>query len=494
LHNDVCDDEAAGVAPGGVDGIIHLGVGAARVDNVTDVESELGGLGHGGVDECVCDFVAVRGDVGLSEEAASDNGLLVRGLVFEHIDVEFEECGERLGVGIVGHLGCVQLLVQWCENLLKLLLVHLGADERSNVQTLRARANLKVHKHAMLTVVVGQVVEDVNTLGEQLGIVGVGGVDVENRASGRNLWECLDSNGNDNSERAGTAALESPEEVRVFLRVGGHVLALSSNGVEREYVVSAHSVDAGKWAVSTSLDVAATPTNSLELVSKCAEPSIWCTYRALSTNNDHLGALSKALAEQLAALDTSTNDSRSALPVTRSSVLFQELDVPEAVGVDDERTVSGRTAPVFLSVLERLERWEDVLHEIMTSVTNDQSKVAFSCKVHTSLDLLLGSCHNDIFSVKALCTRRRRVVGRHAGIVRLERPKLGNGVIGSIIALASTSIFPRGVVHTAIAHWPSWLAYPHTSPHRTRWSRSRSPCSRRHQVVWQPAVRLRRSG
>jgi hypothetical protein len=204
--------------------------------------------------------------------------------------------------------------------------------------------------------------------------------------------------------------------------------------------------------------------------------------------------LSEALAEQLAALDTSTDDSRSALPVTRSSVLLQELDVPEAVGVDDERTISGRTAPAFLSVLERLERWEDALHEIMTSVTNDQSKVAFPCKVYTSLDLFLGSCHNDVFPVETLCATCGWVVGRHAGVIRLERPKLGNGVIGSSIALASTSILPRGVFHTAIAHWPSWLAYPHTPLHRTRWSRSRSPCSRRHQVVWQPVVRLRRSG
>jgi len=72
--------------------------------------------------------------------------------------------------------------------------------------------------------------------------------------------------------------------------------------------------------VAASLDVATAPTDG------------W----ALSANDDYLGTLVEALSEQLAALDTSTDDSCSALPVPRSSVLLQELDVSEAVGVDDE--------------------------------------------------------------------------------------------------------------------------------------------------------------
>jgi len=72
--------------------------------------------------------------------------------------------------------------------------------------------------------------------------------------------------------------------------------------------------------VSTSLDVAATPADG------------W----ALSSNDDYLGTLVEALSEQLAALDTSTDNSCSALPVPRSCVLLQELDISEAVGVDDK--------------------------------------------------------------------------------------------------------------------------------------------------------------
>jgi hypothetical protein len=188
----------------------------------------------------------------------------------------------------------------------------------------------------MVAIVIGQVMEDVNALSEQLGIVGVSGVDVENRAGSRDFWESLDCDGNDDSESAGTAALESPEKVGVFLRVGSYVLALSSDGVERKHVVSAHTVDPGKRTVSTSLDVTSGPANSLAYVSNGFELLGWRTYWALSTNNDYLGALSKALTVQLAALDTSTNDSRTTRPITRSSVFLQELDILEAVGVDDE--------------------------------------------------------------------------------------------------------------------------------------------------------------
>ena len=72
--------------------------------------------------------------------------------------------------------------------------------------------------------------------------------------------------------------------------------------------------------MAASLDVATAPADG------------W----ALSSNNDYLGTLVEALSEQFAALDTSTDDSGSALPVSRSSVLLQELDISEAVGVDDE--------------------------------------------------------------------------------------------------------------------------------------------------------------
>lgn len=106
-HHNVGDDEATGVAPRGVNSIVDLGISVAGVNNVTDVETELGGLGHGGVDESVGDIVAVGANVGLCKEAAADDGLLVRGLVFEHVNVELEERGEGASVGVVRHFSCV---------------------------------------------------------------------------------------------------------------------------------------------------------------------------------------------------------------------------------------------------------------------------------------------------------------------------------------------------------------------------------------------------
>jgi hypothetical protein len=114
---------------------------------------------------------------------------------------------------------------------------------------------------------VGKVVEDMDTLPEELGVVGVGGVDVENRASSGNFRERLDSDGHDNSERAGTAALESPKEVGVLLGVCSNILAFCCNGIKTKHVISSHSVDAGKRSVAASLNITACPADSLEYVS-----------------------------------------------------------------------------------------------------------------------------------------------------------------------------------------------------------------------------------
>lgn len=254
------------------------------------------------------------------------------------------------------------------------------------METLRTRAKLKVHEHAMLAVVVGQVVEDVNTLGEQLSVVGVGGVDVEDRASNRDFREGLDSDGDDDSKGAGAATLESPEEVRVLLCVGGHEFTLGGDGVEREDVVSAHAVDSGKRAVAASLNVTSGPANSLDYVSDGFRRPDRYTYWALSTNDDHLGALSKAFPVQFTALYTSTDNGRTTRPVTRPSVLLEELDVLEAVSVDDECAVTGGTT-----------------HEVVTSVSDDQTEVALPCELHTSSDLLLCSSHDDVLSVETTC-------------------------------------------------------------------------------------------
>lgn len=69
------------------------------------------------------------------------------------------------------------------------------------------------------------------------------------------------------------------------------------------------------------------------------------TYWTLSPNNHHLGALIEALAVQLTALHARPHNRRTARPVSRARVLFQELDVLEAVRVDNEGAEARRSTP-----------------------------------------------------------------------------------------------------------------------------------------------------
>lgn len=64
------------------------------------------------------------------------------------------------------------------------------------------------------------------------------------------------------------------------------------------------------------------------------------TYWALSTNNDNFRVLSKRLAVEFTTLDTCTNGSCAARPITWAGVLLDKLDVLKAVGVDNEGTVA----------------------------------------------------------------------------------------------------------------------------------------------------------
>lgn len=180
-----------------MDRIIYLGVGPTRIDNVTNAEAELVGLGHRRIDECIGNFVAMDVYVGVREETASYDGLLIWRLIFEHVYIEFEERRESLSMGIVGHLGSIQLLIQRGQDLRQLCLIHVRTDKGGNVETARTSyalkllvdeinislqckltPNFKVYKHMVVTVVVGQVMENAKALGEKLRVVGVSGVDV----------------------------------------------------------------------------------------------------------------------------------------------------------------------------------------------------------------------------------------------------------------------------------------------------------------------------
>jgi hypothetical protein len=418
-HDDIRNDERASIAPLGVDRIVDFRQSVARIDDVTNVEAELRGLGHSSHDERISDSIAVVGNVLLREQTSTDDGLLVRWLIFEHVDVELEECGECFGVRIIWDFGGVELGVQWLQDSLEFCFIHVGTDEWCDVETPRTGADLEVDKHAVVGIVIGKIVEDSDGLGEELSIVGVGRVDVEDGSCSRDFRERLDSDRSDDSVGAGTAALESPVQIWILLRVGSHVLALGGDGVEGEDVVSAHAIDSRKWAVATTLEVSASPADGLFDIRCVMEFESNRTYRTLATNNDDFRALCKSLTEQLTSLYTSTNDSSTARPLSRSAVLLHELDVLEAVGVDDQRSVSGGTA-----------------HEIVASIANDEAQVTLSRKVDTSFDLVLVLRHDHVVSVEAARAWFGGVVRWHTCVVRTERPQVRNGMVSSIPAIS----------------------------------------------------------
>jgi hypothetical protein len=88
------------------------------------------------------------------------------------------------------------------------------------------------------------------------------------------------------------------------------------------------------------------------------------------------------------------------------------------MGVDNKGTVTRRAT-----------------HEVVTSVTDDQTQVALPCKVHTSSDLILRLCHNDIASVEAASAGLRWVIGRQAGVIGCQWPEFSDGVDSSVMML-----------------------------------------------------------
>lgn len=126
----------------------------ARVDNVSDVEANLCWLGHAGEEEGICDLVSILLDVGLCKESSSNDRVLVRSLILKHINVELEKGRERPGVCIVRDTSGLQLIVQWLQDSVELSLGCVRCHKRSNVKTAETRSLLKVHKDAVVSIVI----------------------------------------------------------------------------------------------------------------------------------------------------------------------------------------------------------------------------------------------------------------------------------------------------------------------------------------------------
>lgn len=99
--------------------------------------------------------------------------------------------------------------------------------------------------------------------------------------------------------------------------------------------------------MASTLYIPTCPSDSLQKISFKPRAKIVHTYWAFSTNDDHLGGLSESLTVQLTTLDTSASCNSTAGPITRTSVFLDELDVPEAVSVDDKRSKASGATPVL---------------------------------------------------------------------------------------------------------------------------------------------------
>ena len=128
--------------------------------------------------------------------------------------------------------------------------------------------NFKVYKHMVIAVVVRQIMENAKALCKKLRVIGVSRVDIQDSTSSWYLWEGLHSDAHNDSKRARTATLKGPEEVGIFLGVGGNVFALSSDGFEGKYVVGTHTIEACKRTMPAALNVPTSPSNSLRKISR----------------------------------------------------------------------------------------------------------------------------------------------------------------------------------------------------------------------------------
>src|SRR5205823_1231300 len=109
-HDYIGDDEAARVAPLGMDGIISDRHALARIDDMPDGKSNDIARRLASEQERLCDIISPLRNILVGEDASADDRVLVRLLVLEQVYVEFEEGGEGLCNPAVRDLGGVQLV------------------------------------------------------------------------------------------------------------------------------------------------------------------------------------------------------------------------------------------------------------------------------------------------------------------------------------------------------------------------------------------------
>ena len=78
------------------------------------------------------------------------------------------------------------------------------------------KAQLEVHKHSMVGVVIRRVIEDTKSLVEFSQVFGVGRVDVEDSTRGQDFGVRIRRNGRDNRESRGTPVPRGPEKAGAF--------------------------------------------------------------------------------------------------------------------------------------------------------------------------------------------------------------------------------------------------------------------------------------
>ena len=78
------------------------------------------------------------------------------------------------------------------------------------------KAQLEVHKHPMVGVVIRRVIEDTESLVEFSQVFGVSRIDVEDSTRSRDFGVRIHRNGRDNRERRGNPASQGPEKARAF--------------------------------------------------------------------------------------------------------------------------------------------------------------------------------------------------------------------------------------------------------------------------------------
>lgn len=356
-HQERRDDEIRDVAPVGVHGVVGAGDVGAGVEQVADQEAVVVQLGlHGAHDSR-----RVGLEVLVAEGPAAGEGVGMRRLGLEEVHVEVEEGGVGLDHVLVGDALEVQLGEERGQGGVELGLGlvdgHPGADVEEHGD------HLVVDVHAVVDEVVGILVEDGGRLEPGRIVEGMGEVGVEGGADGGEVGEGLHGDGEDNGERGRAAALESPEEVGVLVLVGVGDLTGGGHDAEGEDVVDGEALEGGPRAVATTLDETTSDTHG----------------GTLTGDDGKRGVPVVGSGQDGAALDTSSNGDGRSLVGTGALVAVDEVDVLEAMGVDDEGAITSAAA-----------------NEVVAGVADDQTDVVLAGKVDTGLDvgLLLG--HDDI--------------------------------------------------------------------------------------------------